>query len=51
MAFFYVAEVAELVDAHDSNSCEGNFMRVRFPPSAQILLITNYCQKTDVMLN
>lgn len=30
----FLAAVAELVDAHDSNSCEGNFMRVRFPLAA-----------------
>jgi hypothetical protein len=29
------AEVAELVDALDSKSSDGNIVRVRFPPSVQ----------------
>ena len=28
--------MAELVDAHDSKSCWGNLVRVRFPLAAQI---------------
>jgi hypothetical protein len=32
--FTFAADVAELVDAHDSKSCGGNSMWVRFPPSA-----------------
>ena len=31
------AEVAELVDAHDSGSCEGNLVEVRVFSSAPIL--------------
>lgn len=27
--------MVELVDTHDSNSCGGNFMRVRVPLAAQ----------------
>ena len=30
-----MAAVAELVDAHDSNSCGGDSVRVRFPLAAQ----------------
>ena len=30
------ARVAELVDAQDLKSCEGNLVRVRFPPLAPI---------------
>lgn len=29
------AAVAELVDAQDSKSCDGNIMRVRVSPAAQ----------------
>jgi hypothetical protein len=31
------ARVAELVDAQDLKSCEGNLVRVRFPPLAPFL--------------
>ena len=31
--------MAELVDAHDSKSCDGNIVWVRFPPSAPMLTI------------
>lgn len=31
--------MAELVDAHDSKSCEGNLLRVRFSPPAHEIKI------------
>ena len=34
MLLIYKAEVAELVDAHDSGSCEGNLVEVRVFSSA-----------------
>ena len=33
---FLIADVAELVDAHDSKSCVLTGMGVRFPPSALV---------------
>ncbi len=33
----WIAQVAELVDAIDSKSIDGNIMRVRFSPWAQIV--------------
>jgi hypothetical protein len=41
---FYSAEVAELVDALDSKSSDGNIVRVRFPPSVRKgnILITQF---------
>ena len=40
MILIYNAEVAELVDAHDSGSCEGNLVEVRVFSSAPIILGT-----------
>ncbi len=45
--YFLLADVAELVDAHDSKSCGGNIMWVRFPPSA-LLKVCDYILKIKV---
>ncbi len=43
----WIAQVAELVDAIDSKSIDGNIMRVRFSPWAQSLL-NSYILKLDI---
>ena len=43
-----IADVAELVDAHDSKSCDGNIMWVRLPPSAPLTFFL-HIKKADLL--
>ena len=43
MLLIYKAEVAELVDAHDSGSCEGNLVEVRVFSSAPVIARVSEC--------